>query len=135
MKLKHLDEYCAARYEAAAYYSSRLNEFDPEQKYIVTPEESVHSTHVYHQYTIKVKDGRRDALKDYLASKDIPSMIYYPLPLQEQDAFKGITKSVGSLATAREAAYSVLSLPVHTEITRDVQDMVIDAIKSYYEGR
>ena len=87
-KLKHLDEYCLARREAAQYYTSHLKDV----RGIITPEELPQSTHVYHQYTLKVLDGKRDALKQHLADAGIPSMIYYPLPLQQQEAFLKITR-------------------------------------------
>lgn len=133
VKLKHLDEYGRARYEAASYYTAKLKEFDPERKYIVTPTELKNSTHVYHQYTLKIKNNKRDELKAFLAEKGIPSMIYYPLPLQEQEAFKPITRAAEALEIAKECAYSVLSLPVHTEMTKEIQDTVINAIKEFYK--
>ena len=132
VKLKHLDEYGAARYEAASYYTAKLKEFDPEEKFFITPKELEKSTHVYHQYTLKIKNEKRDALKTYLGEQGIPSMIYYPLPLQEQEAFKPITRAAESLEKSKACAYSVLSLPIHTEMTKDVQDIVIDAIKKYF---
>ena len=135
VKLKHLDEYCAARYEAASYYTAKLKEFDPEEQFFITPKEQKNSTHVYHQYTLKIKNNRRDDLKAYLAEQGIPSMIYYPLPLQEQEAFMPITRSGEDLNNAKVCAYSVLSLPIHTEMTHDMQDMVMDAIKSYFNVR
>ena len=133
VKLKHLDEYGAARYAAASYYTEKLKAFDPEEKFFVTPAESDNSTHVYHQYTLKVKNGKRDELKNYLAEQGIPSMIYYPLPLQEQDAFKGITRSAEDLAVSKDIAYSVLSLPIHTEMTHEIQNMVIESICSFFK--
>lgn len=133
VKLKHLDEYGAARYAAASYYTSKLKEFDPEQKYIVTPTELKNSTHVYHQYTLKIRNNKRDELKAFLAEKEVPSMIYYPLPLQEQEAFKPITRAAEALEVAKECAYSVLSLPVHTEMTKEIQDTVINAIIEFYK--
>lgn len=135
VKLAHLDEYCAARYAAASYYTERLKSFDSEGKLFLTPKESEHSTHVYHQYTLKVLDGKRDALKAYLAEQGIPSMIYYPLPLQEQNAFKHITKAAEALDNSAACASSVLSLPMHTELTEELQDVVIDEIKKFYEAR
>ena len=133
VKLRHLDEYCRARYEAASYYTKQLKAFDPEEKFFITPKELPNSTHVYHQYTLKIKNGKRDELKNCLAEKGVPSMIYYPLPLQEQEAFKLITRAGEALDKSRECAYSVLSLPIHTEMTKDVQDMVINAIKQFYK--
>ena len=132
VKLGHLDEYCRARYEAAAYYTEKIKAFDPEEKFIMTPQEVANSTHVYHQYTLRVKDGKRDALKQYLAEHEVPSMIYYPLPLQEQEAFRLITHAAENLDVAKECAYSVLSLPIHTEMTREVQDRVIENIISFF---
>ena len=134
VKLKHLDEYGKARHEAAAYYTARLKAFDQEEKLFATPKELGSSTHVYHQYTLKIKDGKRDALKAYLAERGIPSMIYYPLPLQEQEAFMPITKKAESLDVAKTCAYSVLSLPIHTELTTEVQDLVIHAIIDFFRG-
>ena len=134
VKLKHLDAYNQARREAAHYYTERLKAFDPHGEYIVTPWELAQSTHVYHQYTLKIKDGKRDALKQYLAERDVPSMIYYPLPLQEQEAFKGIARQAEVLTVAKELADSVLSLPIHTEMTRDIQEMVIDGIIAFFKG-
>lgn len=128
-KLPHLDEYCAVRYTAAQYYTTALKGVNG----IITPSEQPNSTHVYHQYTLKVLDGKRDALKQYLADNGIPSMIYYPLPLQQQEAFMHITHAAEKLDTATELAASVLSLPIHTEITRQQQDSVIEAIKKFFE--
>lgn len=132
VKLQHLDEYCAARSRAAAYYTEQLKAFDPEERFLRTPVRLPASTHVYHQYTLVIKDGRRDALKAHLAQQGIPSMVYYPLPLQEQEAFRSITRAAGSLENARACAYSVLSLPIHTELTREMQDEVIKAVKSFF---
>lgn len=133
VKLKHLDEYGQARYAAASYYTEKLKAFDPEQKYFITPKELENSTHVYHQYTLKIKNGKRDELKQFLADAGIPSMIYYPLPLQEQEAFKPITRAAEDLTTSKDIAYSVLSLPVHTEMTKDVQDIIINKLKIFFE--
>ena len=133
VKLKHLDEYGQARYEAASYYTAKLKEFDPEEKNLITPKELEKSTHVYHQYTLKIKNNKRDELKAYLAEQGIPSMIYYPLPLQEQEAFKPITRAAEGLEKSKECAYSVLSLPIHTELTKNVQDQVITTVESFYK--
>lgn len=132
VKLKHLDEYSAARYEAASYYTKKLKAFDPEHKFFYTPTELANSTHVYHQYTLKIKNGKRDELKNYLASRGVPSMIYYPLPLQEQEAFKNITRSAEDLIISKEIAYSVLSLPIHTEMSKEIQDIIINAISDFF---
>ena len=128
VKLRHLDEYLDARHAAAQYYTENLKDITG----IVTPKEEAFSTHGYHQYTLKVQGGKRDALKQFLAENEIPSMIYYPLPLQEQEAFKSISKVGGDLSTAKELAGEVLSLPIHTEITRAEQNVVISRVRAYY---
>lgn len=133
VKLRHLDEYGAARHAAAAYYTAKLKAFDPEERFFITPKELEKSNHVYHQYTLKVQDGKRDALKAYLGERGIPSMIYYPLPLQEQEAFKPITRAGEDLTVSRACAYAVLSLPIHTEMNEEIQDTVIQAIISFFE--
>ena len=133
VKLKHLDEYSNARYKAASYYTKQLKTFDPDKKFFITPKELEQSTHVYHQYTLKIKNGKRDALKQFLAEAGIPSMIYYPLPLQEQEAFMPITRSAEDLTISKDIAYSVLSLPVHTEMTNEIQDIIINRVVEFYK--
>lgn len=133
IKLRHLDEYCQARYSAAAYYGERLKTFDPKEEHVLTPHEVSNSTHVYHQYTLRVNDGKRDALKQYLADHGVPSMIYYPLPLQEQEAFLSITRAGEGLDNAIECAHTVLSLPIHTELTKEVQDYIIEQVINFFK--
>ncbi|GHT04566.1 cell surface polysaccharide biosynthesis protein [Bacteroidia bacterium] len=130
VKLKYLKDYTVARQKAAKIYTqglTGLNRLD-------TPKEVSFSTHVYHQYTIKVQDGKRDALKQYLAEQGIPTMIYYPLPLQEQPCFKYIARSGASLTVAKALSQSVLSLPMHTELTADEQEYIVNKIRTYFEG-
>lgn len=132
VKLKYLNDYSASRQMAAAYYTQAFEQWDKQQNFIVTPAQVANSTHVYHQYTLKVLNDKRDALKEFLNEAGIPAMIYYPLPLQEQDAFKPISRVGTCLNVSRDLAYSVLSLPMHTEITREQQDMVIAAVKRFF---
>ena len=129
IKLRHLDEYNEARRRAAHYYTEHLQGIDG----IVCPAELPQSTHVYHQYTLKVLHGRRDSLRNHLASQGIPSMIYYPLPLHHQEAFRSIARIGGNLSASEQLAESVLSLPMHTELTPDIQDTVIDAVIQYFK--
>ena len=142
VKLKYIDSYNAARYNAARYYTDRLRKLDPQGKYFLTPEEKDYGTHVYHQYTLKIrgesacaKEGRtRDRLQEYLREGGIPSMVYYPLPLQAQEAFRDIAKIGGEmLGVSAELAASVLSLPMHTELTRAEQDRVVERIREFFK--
>jgi len=128
VKLQHLCEYTQARQRAAKIYSEGLAGIDG----ITLPKEMPYSTHVFHQYTLKVKNGKRNALKVHLAERGVPSMIYYPVPLNEQNAFKSITRAAGTLDVSKELAASVLSLPMHTELTAEEQEYIIDAVKSFF---
>ncbi len=128
VKLRYLDEYGQARRAAARYYTKGLKEV----KGIEVSKEEPYTTHVYHQYTLRVKDGRRDELRAFLAVAGIPSMIYYPLPLQDQEAFRGVTRQAETLTVASALAASVLSLPMHTELTPEQQDFIIGRIKEFY---
>jgi len=128
VKLKYLDEYCEARARAAAYYDKGLEALTG----IKIPARNPNSTHVFHQYTILVKDGRRDELKKHLEENGIPSMIYYPIPLNQQEAFKNISKVIGNLDVSSQLCKSVLSLPIHTEMKEEVQDLIISKIKGFY---
>ena len=69
---------------------------------------------------------------NYLAEKGVPSMIYYPLPVHEQEAFKPVTRISGSVENAEKLCKSVLSLPMHTELTPDIEDYIIESVKSYF---
>ena len=126
VKLRHLDGYCEARRTAAHRYNEMLQGVDG----IEMPVEVHYSTHVYHQYTLKVADGRRDALKEFLASKGIPSMIYYPLPLHRQKAY---AQDGTGLKIAEALADSVLSLPMHTELSVEAQERIAGAVAGFFK--
>lgn len=137
VKLKYLDEYIASRQSAAAYYLNELASVEG----IELPVTAQYTNHVYHQFTIKVADGKRDALKEFLAKKEIPSMIYYPLPLQRQEAYMPIAKVAGGipalegeekLTAATELSGRVLSLPMHTELTEEQLHYICRGIKAFY---
>ncbi len=128
IKLKHLDEYSKARRDAADLYDKLLSGITD----LITPVRAHNSTHVFHQYTIQIKNGKRDGLKKHLESAGIPAMIYYPVPLNEQEAFKNIGKVVGSLKTTQELCANVLSLPMHTELTFDIIEKISNEIEIYF---
>lgn len=132
VKLRCLNDFNDARRKAAAYYTAELKSFDPEGRYYHTPEETEYSTHVYHQYTLRIKNGLRDALKQYLERQGIPSMVYYPLPLQKQPAYSDICSSADNLPNATSLCSEVLSIPMHTELTYQIQDKVISAFKFFF---
>ncbi len=130
VKLMHLDEYSAARNKMANYYDQNLSGILELQ----IPIRSTSSNHVFHQYTLKIKNGKRDALQQYLAEKNIPSMIYYPLPLYQQEAFKQYVKSDFRLETTEQLCKEVLSLPIHTEFNKESSDFVIGAIQDFFNS-
>jgi dTDP-4-amino-4,6-dideoxygalactose transaminase len=129
VKLKYLDTYAEARNEAARLYDEGLKDIPG----VELPAKMSYSSHVYNQYTLKVKDGKRDELKAYLEEKGIPSVIYYPLPLQKQKAFKGIIRTVSSPDNAVLLCDEVLSLPMHTEMKPEIQQYIIDEIRSFFK--
>lgn len=128
VKLKYLDEFISSRQSAAEYYLQELASVEG----IELPVTADYTTHVYHQFTLKVRDGRRDALKEFLAEREIPSMIYYPLPLHHQEAYKDMAVIVGGLENSVELSGRVLSLPMHTELTEEQLHYICKAIKAFY---
>ena len=127
VKLKYLDDYCSARQEVADRYDLALINVEG----LETPKRMDYSTHVFHQYTLKITNGKRDELKDHLQSKGIPSMIYYPIPLYEQEAFKPFT-DVEFLPVTDQLCKEVISLPIHTELTLEEINHITDSIKSFF---
>jgi dTDP-4-amino-4,6-dideoxygalactose transaminase len=128
IKLKYLDDYAAARQKAASYYDTAFSSINE----IQTPVRSKSSTHVFHQYTLRVKNGKRDDLKKYLDGIGIPNNIYYPVPLYEQEAFKNLSGSVDFLPVTDLLCKEVLSLPIHTEMTNEIQDHIIDGVTGFF---
>jgi UDP-2-acetamido-2-deoxy-ribo-hexuluronate aminotransferase len=114
VKLRHLDDYSAARNFAAAWYDMNLRGLQG----IKIPERSPFSTHVFHQYTLLV-DGFRDDLKKYLESKGIPAMIYYPVSGHLQKAFEYLGYHKGDFPVTEHLCETVLSIPMHTELDEE----------------
>jgi UDP-2-acetamido-2-deoxy-ribo-hexuluronate aminotransferase len=130
VKLPHLDAYIQARQEAAAYYDAGLDQLEG----LVIPARNPASTHVFHQYTLQVKNGQRDALKAHLEAAGIPSMIYYPWPLHEQPAFASERYPQGAFPIAEQLCQDVLSLPMHTELTPAIQDYILQTIHTFFQS-
>jgi len=114
-KLPHLDEYIAARQKAAAYYDQAFAGCDK----LLIPGRQDHSTHVFHQYTLRVVGVDRDRLREQLAERGIPAMIYYPVPLHQQVAYRDPRYKDGDFPVAERLAACVLSLPMHTELDNE----------------
>lgn len=126
VKLRHLEEFAAARREVAAGYDAAFRGSDA----VRAPQRSAFSSHVYHQYTIRLDADKRDRVQAALKERGVPSMIYYPLPLQEQEVMRGRCRISGDLDVASRLSRSVLSLPIHTEMTEEEQAYIIESIKS-----
>lgn len=112
-KLPHLNEYIAARQRAAAYYDKAF----AGNPHVLTPARQAHSTHVYHQYTLRLLGVDRDKVREALAEREIPSMVYYPVPLHLQKAYQDPRYKAGDFPVAERLAACVLSLPMHTELS------------------
>lgn len=129
IKLKYLDDYAEARNKAASYYDKAFEDINV----IQTPVRFSKSNHVFHQYTIRVTNGTRDGLNKHLNDKGIPNNIYYPVPLYAQEAFKHLSGAVDSLPNTEILCKEVLSLPIHTEMTDEIQDVIIEGVKSFFK--
>lgn len=130
VKLKYLEEYSARRREAASCYDKALSGIG----HLEVPFRAPYSTHVFHQYTVKIKNGSRDAFKEYLANEGIPAMIYYPIPLHLQKAFRKADIGEGSFTVTEKLSKVVISLPIHTEMHPEQIEFICGRIKRYFES-
>ncbi len=128
VKLKYLDEYASSRNTAALYYDENLTEVEQ----LKIPVRSPKSNHVFHQYTLRLLDGSRDDLVAYLKSKGIPTGVYYPLPLYNQKAFEKFVPHDFSLPIADQLCKEVFSLPIHTELSYEIQDQIMGELLSFF---
>ena len=112
VKLPHLNDYIASRQRAAEYYDKAF----AGHPNILIPARNAQSSHVFHQYTLRLIDINRNALQEALAALGIPSMIYYPIPLHMQKAYQDPRYQEGDFPVAERLAACVLSLPMHTEL-------------------
>jgi UDP-2-acetamido-2-deoxy-ribo-hexuluronate aminotransferase len=112
VKLKHLNHFALERNKVAAFYDQAFAHH-PNLK---TPERVTNSTHVFHQYTLQTFGLDRNKLRSYLAQHNIPSMVYYPIPLHAQKAYKSSSHQIGTLPITENLCKSVISLPINTEM-------------------
>jgi dTDP-4-amino-4,6-dideoxygalactose transaminase len=128
VKLKYLDTFNAARRKVADQYDRA---FAPCEQVII-PERVRDSTHIFHQYTIRVKGGRRDDLKKFLESKEIPSMVYYPGPLHLQEAYAFLGYGENDFQVTSALCKEVLSLPMHPDMEQDQLDHIISSVLEFF---
>ncbi len=127
IKLKELDNYIVARQTAAAFYDKAFANHPK----ITTPFVAPFTNHVYHQYTLILKDTDRDGLNTYLAEKKIPSMIYYPVPGHRQKMFAAFGLDKYDLKTTDWLTERVISLPIHTELDVEQLSYITSEILNY----
>ena len=131
IKLRKLDEYCDARIAAADYYDAAFASI-PEIK---TPKRAEDSTHTFHQYTLRVPAEDRNHLQKHLMDQDIPAMIYYPVPLHEQEAFEAYKTGETEYPVTVQLSKEVISLPMHTELTEDQLKTITQEVISYFKNK
>lgn len=131
IKLRNLDKYNAERNKVANYY----DKFFAGIKEISTPQRAKNSTHVFHQYTLKLNGIDRNELRNYLADRDIPSMIYYPIPAHKQKMFEAFGSSNTNLPITDWLTERVISLPIHTEMTEDQLEKICSTVLEFIKNK
>lgn len=128
VKLRHLNAYNAARIQAADTYDLLLKDCDA----VVVPQRNSRSSHVFHQYTLRIAAGRaeRDRIKNELAAAGIPAMVYYPVALHLQDAYREYGFQEGDFPVTEQLTEEVLSLPMHTELEQAQQEYIATTLKN-----
>ena len=129
VKLKHLDKWNEKRIKISEYYSDLLKKYVP---FIQTPKIFNGRKNVFHLYVIKTK--KRDGLLEYLKENKIQSLIHYPIPLHLQRAYAYLGYKRGDLRVTEKISSEILSLPIYPELTREMQEFVVDRISKYFEG-
>jgi UDP-2-acetamido-2-deoxy-ribo-hexuluronate aminotransferase len=130
IKLKHLNKYNAARQEVAAYYSKGFAAIEQ----IITPATASYTTHVFHQYTMQLKNVDREKFIAHLSVKDIPCMIYYPVPGHLQKMFGEQNKTTWDLPVTDSLTPCVCSLPIHTEMDQEQLAYIVEGVQSFFKA-
>lgn len=128
-KLKHLNAYGNARRAAAWHYDEAFKDIDS----IQIPKRMENSCHVFHQYTMRITNGQRDELQKYLTESGIPAMIYYPVPLHQQKAYRDERYADGAFPVAEQLASEVISLPMHTELDQEQLTHITEKVKEFFK--
>jgi dTDP-4-amino-4,6-dideoxygalactose transaminase len=131
IKLRHLDSYAASRNAAASHYDEAFKELDE----ITTPARYDKSNHVFHQYTMVLNGLDRSEMKEYLESKGVPAMIYYPVPLHLQKAYRDDRYNQGDFPVTEQLCETVLSLPMQTELDQEQLTYITDTVKTFVKEK
>ena len=127
VKLKYLNDYNKARNQIAENYNNAFSSVEE----LIIPELNKNSSHVFHQYTLKVQNGKRDDLMKYLDQNGIETRVYYPIPVHKQKAFSNYSNI--SLNNTDELVTTCLSLPIHSEIENSSQKDIIDNVLNFFK--
>ena len=129
VKLKYLDHFNETRQKTAEFYDNALAGI----KELAVPKRTKNSTHIFHQYTLRILSGKRNELKKYLENKGIPTMIYYPIPLHLQKAFKYLGNKEGDFPVTEKLCREVISLPMHTEFEDEQLQYITGVVKEFFK--
>ena len=129
IKLRELDDYAEARRKVADHYDRFFAQYDN----IQTPVRESQSTHVFHQYTLKFDELDQFALQDFLREKEVPAMIYYPVPLHAQEAYTSSDYNEDDFAVTNNLCKTVISLPIHTEMDEEQLNYICQSVQEYLE--
>ncbi|MFB0924915.1 MAG: DegT/DnrJ/EryC1/StrS family aminotransferase, partial [Vicingaceae bacterium] len=129
VKLPLLDGYNKARLDVATAYNKAFEVIEQ----LETPFIDEKSTHVFHQYTLKTNGVSRDKLIEFLKSKNIPAMVYYPVPLHLQKAYIQPKLKDSDFAITMDLCSSVVSLPIHTEMDDNQLNYIINTVKEFFK--
>jgi dTDP-4-amino-4,6-dideoxygalactose transaminase len=132
VKLRYIDAFTQTRQQVALRYDEALRNCP----FLITPARVPYSSHVYHQYTLRVRNAARDDLKAYLLDKGIPTAVYYPLSIQEQPAFRVLVRTTQPvMKEAARLSRSVLSLPIHSEMDKSLQSSILSPLLKFSQKK
>jgi dTDP-4-amino-4,6-dideoxygalactose transaminase len=128
VKLKYLDRFNEARRSVADSYDNSFKKCEE----IKTPARSSFSTHIFHQYTLRIRNGKREGLRKHLEANGIPSMIYYPGPLHTQEAYRYLGYGENDFPITSSLCNEVLSLPIHPDMEQEQTDFIISKVLEFF---
>ena len=133
VKLPHLDEWTAGRQRKAQQYELMFDDAGLREQ-IEAPFVKSNARHIFHQFVVRVRGGRRDALREHLRASGVGTDVYYPVPLHLQECFAFLNYKEGDFPNAEQAAKETLALPVYPELTDEQQDYVVTSIAKFFRG-
>jgi UDP-2-acetamido-2-deoxy-ribo-hexuluronate aminotransferase len=130
VKLRELDQYAFRRNQLADAYDAAFGNSGK----LITPVRFANSTHVFHQYTLLTNGVSRDEMKEFLESKGVPAMIYYPVPLHMQKAYLDPRYKQGDFPVTEDLCARVVSLPMHTEMQDEQLQHIIATVNQFLQS-